>query len=67
MATKPVSEMGPIREGECYPLELFKRNTGLSVWAFREAKRAGLKVRRVGRRGYVLGADWLAFLNREER
>ena len=62
MASKPIAEKGPIRDGESYSLEVFKRRTGLSAWQLHEAKCAGLKVRHFGKQGYVLGSDWLAFL-----
>jgi hypothetical protein len=35
---------------------------GLGQAALREARRGGLKVRYVGRRGFVLGADLIDFI-----
>jgi hypothetical protein len=51
-----------ISDGESYPLATFRQITGLSDSAMRAARRAGLPVRRVGKRGFILGRDWSAFL-----
>jgi hypothetical protein len=55
-------EASLVRAGECYTLPEFRRRTGLENAAIRSARRAGLIVRRVGRRSYVLGDDFLEFL-----
>lgn len=55
--------LGTISDAETYPLPLFQRLTGLSSWALRQAKRNGLPVKTVGRRKYVRGADWNAYLS----
>ena len=60
-ATKQQS-LGAISVAETYPLPIFQRLTGLSSWAFRQAKRRGLKVKTVGRRKYVRGSDWEEYL-----
>jgi hypothetical protein len=52
----------PILADAVYPLAAFKAATKLDDWAMREARKAGLKVRRVGRRAYIVGADWIEFL-----
>jgi hypothetical protein len=55
-------QLGPISDHETYPVSVFMRLTGLSKWAMRSARSAGLVVRTVGKRRYVRGADWSAFL-----
>jgi hypothetical protein len=63
MANKSV-ELGPIRPGEQYPLELFAQTAGLGRAALREARRRGLKVTYCHGRGYVNGSDWLEYCER---
>ncbi len=58
---------GAIRADECYPLDVFARVSGLGRHALRRARRDGLVVRRVGLRSYVLGADWMTYLERRAR
>lgn len=45
-----------------YSLPEFERRTQLGKAAMREARRAGLKIRQVGSRRFVLGSDWLEHL-----
>jgi hypothetical protein len=54
--------LGEIRADAVYPLEVFRQRTGLDTWATRQARRAGLRVRRVGRRGFILGTDFIQYL-----
>lgn len=61
-STSSGHSLGPIEAGASYPLPVFQRLAGLSAWGLRKAKHAGLRVRTVGRRRYVLGSDWLEFL-----
>lgn len=65
-AAKASPQLGAIRADETYPLPLFQRLTGLSAWALRTARREGLKMRTVGRRRYVIGADWLTYLQQQD-
>lgn len=66
VATKPraLSEAKPgiIEAGAVYTLPEFQARMGMSKWAMRSARRNGLKVRRVGKRGYILGKDAIAFI-----
>lgn len=57
--------LGAIEAETVYPLSVFSRLVGLDENAMRQARRRGLKVRRVGRRGYVVGRDWLDFVTAE--
>ncbi len=45
-----------------YPLPVFEQMTGLGKAALRSARRAGLMVRYVSGRGWVLGRDWIDFV-----
>ena len=47
---------------KAYGLATFQTLAGLGTDAMRECRRQGLPVRRVGRRSFVLGADWLRYL-----
>jgi len=57
---------GEIRSDAVYTLYEFKRRSGMQDWAFRAARRKGLQVLRLGRNGYVHGADWIKFLRDQE-
>ncbi len=57
-----VTECGEITRESCYMLSEFQKRTGMKRDAMRTARRAGLKVRYLHGRGFVLGSDWLAYL-----
>lgn len=61
MATRP----GVIRSDEVYTVREFKLRAGLGDFSYREIRAAGLRVRKVGRKLYVIGRDFLAFLDRQ--
>lgn len=61
------TSVGEIKADAMYTLEELRSRTGLGLAALRTARRSGLKVRRVGRRGYVLGKDLMAYVEREGR
>ncbi len=56
------SKLGEIQPEVMYPLSDFQERSGLGKAAMREARQKGLKVRRVGRRHYVLGKDFIAYV-----
>jgi hypothetical protein len=58
------SPEGVVAPDIAYSLESFKRASGLGTAALREARRTGLVVRRVGVRSFILGRDFLAWLER---
>lgn len=60
MATKTSPGIDP---SILYTLTDFQRLTGLGRWAMRQARRKGLRVRRIGGRAYVLGSDFVAHLD----
>lgn len=51
-----------ISKDSSYVLDDFKVRTGLGDTGLRNARRSGLKVRYCHNRGYVLGADWIQYL-----
>jgi hypothetical protein len=60
------TKLGIIEAGAVYPLPIFQQLTGLSVWAMRQARNRGLRVRIAGRRKYVVGSDWLTYLEQSD-
>lgn len=60
-ATKPKAP-GVICATELYDLEEAKDRLRWKLTAMRTARRAGLKIRYAGGRGYLLGADILAYI-----
>lgn len=56
------SAAGVVTADALYTLPEIKERLKLGPHALRMARRAGLKVRRIGRRGYVLGRDLIAFI-----
>jgi hypothetical protein len=53
---------GLITSDALYTLSEVQERLKLGQHALRMARRAGLRVRRIGRRGYVLGRDVMAFV-----
>ena len=53
-----------IRADEAYTVPEFRRRAGLGDYAFREVRRAGLRIIEIGKKRYVRGCDWLEFLAR---
>lgn len=64
--TKPAksSQLAPVAADCAYTLEQFKEITGLADAAMREARHSGLPVITIGRRGFVRGADFIAYLGK---
>jgi len=55
---------GVVSAGECYTVAEFRARTGLRDFAYRQVRKAGLRVIPVGRKRYVRADDWLDFLNK---
>ena len=55
-------ELQSIETNIAYPLSVFQERTGLGRAAMRQARRAGMPVKRFGGRSFVLGSDWINFL-----
>ncbi len=60
-ATRP-DLPGLVTADSLYTLPEIQERLKLGQHAMRQARRAGLRVRRIGRRGYVLGRDVMAFV-----
>jgi len=70
MATANSDGFSTIEPGVAYSLDDFKRRTGMGAAAIRTARRhaeSPLAVRRVGRRSYILGDDFIAYLRENGR
>ena len=61
-ATPRPAVPGHITGDALYTLDEIRHRLKLCDHAMRQARRAGLKVRRIGRRGYVLGSDIIQFI-----
>ncbi len=59
----PERSPGVINTAECYRLDEFRRRAGLGDLAFREVRKRGLRVVKVGKRVYIRGKDWADFLD----
>jgi hypothetical protein len=58
---------GQISADSLYTLAEVKQRLKLGNYALRQARRAGLQVRRIGRRAYVLGRDLIQFVESVHR
>ena len=64
MASEPATPPGGvIKADEAYPLEYVKQGFSLGATALRTARRKGLKVKKIGRKSYVMGKDLLHYLD----
>lgn len=57
--------LGVVVANAVYRLDTFQQRMKLGAGAIRAARRAGLPIRRIGRRSYVLGRDVIDFLARK--
>ena len=64
MATVNQQPTGHISRDEVYTLDEIKKRLGLSSYALRQARRNGLNVRYVGRRGFIAGQDAMTYIER---
>lgn len=55
---------GEISANSLYTLSAVKERLGLGVHAMRTARRRGLIVHRIGRRGFVLGRDLIEYVEK---
>lgn len=53
---------GQIEPQTLYSLEEFKQVSGMKNWALRQARKAGLKMLRIGNRKFVKGQAFIDFL-----
>ncbi|QDT44281.1 hypothetical protein Pan241w_43890 [Gimesia alba] len=54
---------GQIEPQTLYSLEEFKQVSGMGNWALRQARKAGLKMLKVGNRKFVKGQAFINFLD----
>ena len=55
--------VGEIDPDKLYSLEAFKHVSGMGDWAMRSARKAGLKMKKIGNRKFVSGKDFVDFLD----
>jgi hypothetical protein len=53
---------GQIGASDLYTIEEVKRRLGLSSWSMWRARRSGLKVYKISHHRFVLGKDYIAFV-----
>lgn len=58
----PAFSVGVIRADELYTLTEFKRRLEFTNATLRSARRAGLRVYYVHKRGFVLGRNWIDYV-----
>lgn len=61
--TKSPASSGVISPGDLYTLAEAQQRSGLGEWAFRQARRKGLKVIRRHGRAFVSGAELVRYLS----
>ncbi len=62
MAKEPAQVPGLIGASDLYTIGEIKRRLGISSWAMWRARRNGLKVYKIDRRRYVLGKDFIHYV-----
>ena len=63
MTTATLDADGVIQADRVYSLDAFRRITKWGVTATRDARQNGLPVRRVGRRLYIVGRDFIQYVS----
>ena len=63
LATPRPEAPGLVSADTLYTLAEIQERLKLGQHAMRQARRAGLRVRRIGRRAFVLGRDVMAFID----
>jgi len=59
-----VSDPGVVKSDAAYSLAEVKSRFHLGTAALRTARRRGLRVRRIGRRSFILGRDLIEYLDK---
>lgn len=65
MPSATTGRRGPILPGAAYPLPVFQSLVGWGRGAVREARRCGLRVITRHRRLFVLGSDFVEYLEKD--
>ena len=56
---------GVISADELYTLSELKKRTRLGDWAIRQARKGGLRIRKIGNARFVLGHDFQTFVEEQ--
>lgn len=64
LATPRADSLGHVSADSLYTLAEIQKRLKLGDHALRQARRRGLKVRRIGRRAYLLGRDIIEFIDK---
>jgi hypothetical protein len=67
MAKEATQIPGQIGASDLYTISEIKRRLGLNSWTMWKARRRGLKVYKISHRLYVLGKDFIAFVENTGR
>lgn len=67
MTTSKPKLVGPILADAAYAKGLFKVHADIGEAAFQSARQNGLRVINVHGRAYVLGRDWISYLESQSR
>lgn len=62
MSAATAPPLGTVTADAIYTLDFIRVHLGLGQSAIREARRKGLPIKYVGRKGFVLGSDLIAFV-----
>ena len=62
MAKKTTNIPGQIGASDLYTIAEVQRRLGLSSWAMWRARRRGLKVYKISRHRFILGKDYIAYV-----
>ncbi len=62
MAATKAKPPGSIGGSDLYTIDELKHRLGLSSWSLRRAQRKGLRVYKIARTKYVLGRDYIAYV-----
>jgi hypothetical protein len=62
-----IKPRGEIEAAVAYPLNVFTIRSGLGRKALNKLRADGMPIRRCGRTSWILGADFIAALARDER
>ena len=54
---------GFIQGDSLYTLDEIERRLGLKQWARKEAAKKGLRIKKIGRKSFILGRDVIAFFD----
>jgi hypothetical protein len=54
-----------VEASQSYTLRELRARTGVGDFALRKLRAAGLPVRAIGRKQFILGADWIEFLRQQ--